>query len=385
MTVTRFSAILLSLATTILLSASAFGQQFQPLIEPDYFQPDFQFFAPAEFNEYGGEPQPNVGWFLAYDRMYTYLSRPKQEQSSTDGDFCWGNRLDVGYMTEENTGWLVTGINQGSPNAGDFVTVERLNRWVPLFEDDGGGGGGGATTSTPVFPTNDRDNPFTLERTYEVGQSLNFATYQGFEFCKTWRLEPLHKGSILEPLIGFRYHVFRDFTRRNTYERFTDDGTPVPDVPNPVVALDDATVERFTQNLWSFQNSMVGGQIGIRWYKKQVRWVFNGEFRAFAAQNFQSMNHRVKVATTLGEVGTDTDTILQNDQLFVLAYDHAQELVIGCDVRAEAAYEVTRDIALRFGANFTEFGRGIGRGNNFSDNNQDLQMVSFTFGFTVNR
>jgi len=382
MTVTKISAILFGFATAMLLSVPAFGQQFQPLIEPDHFQPDFQFFAPAEFNEYGGEPQPNTGWFLTYDRMYLYMSRPKQEQSYTEGDFTWGNRFDVGYMTEEDHGWLFTGINIGSPNSGDFVTVERLNRWVPLFDD--GGGGGDDATSAPIFPAADRDDPFTLERTYEVGQSLNFARYNGFELNKTFRLEPLHKGSILEPILGFRYHIFRDYTRRNTYERFLDDGTPVPDIPNPDVALEDATVERFTSNQWGFTNHLVGGQLGVRWYKKQTRWVLNGEFRAFAAQNFQSMYAQQKTTTTVGEVGTETDTIMELRQL-TKSYDHSQEFVFGFDVRAEAAYELTRDVALRFGCNFTEFGRGIGRGNNFSDNSQDLQMVAFTFGFTVNR
>jgi len=383
MTVTRFSAILFGFATALLLSASAYGQQHQPLIEPDYFRPDFQFFAPAEFNEYGGEPQPNTGWFLTYDRMYTYMTRPKQEQSYTEGDFTWGNRFDVGYMTDENNGWLLTGTHLGSPNSADVVQVERLNRFVDLF-DDGGGGGGGATTSTPVFPPADRDDAFTFYRSYDVVQSLNFARYSGAEFNKTWRLEPLHNGSILEPIVGVRYHVFRDWTRRDQYQRFNDTGELVPDLPTPDIALDDATIERLTSNQWNFTNHLVGGQIGFRWYKKQARWVLNSEFRAFACQNFQSMWAQTTTETTMGSVGLgdDTITVLYGKTKM---YDHSQELVIGCDVRAEASYELTRDFALRFGCNFTEFGRGIGRGNNFSDNNQDMQLVAFTFGFTVNR
>lgn len=383
MTVTRFSAILFGLATAILLSLPAFGQQHQPLIEPDYFQPDFQFFAPAEYNEYGGEPQPNTGWFFAYDRMYIYMTRPQQEQSYTEGDFTWGNRFDVGYMTDENHGWLLTAINVGNPNAALVTNVERLNRWVELY-DGGGGGGGGATTSTPVFPEQDRDDPFWFDRRYMVQQSLNFATYNGVELNKSFRLEPLHNGSILEPIMGLRYHIFRDWTQRQAYQRFTDDGTPVPNLPTPDIALDDATIERLSTDMWNYTNHLVGAQLGVRWYKKQTRWVLNGEFRAFAAQNFQSMFHEIAQVTTMGTVGTDSETIMTLNEK-ARTYDHSDEFAFGCEVRAEAAYELTRDIALRFGCQVIEYGAGIGRGNNFSDNSQDLTLVGFTFGFTVNR
>lgn len=378
MTVTRFSSFLWALATTVLMTASALGQQYQPLIEPDYFQPDFQFFAPAEYNEYGGEPQPNTGWFMTYDRMYVWLSRPKTEQSYTEGDFTWGNRFDVGYMTDENHGWLLTGTDINGPNAADVLQVERINRWVPLFDDEG-------DDPAPVFPAVDRDDPYTFERTYNVTQSLNFANLQGFELSKTFRLDPLHNGSILEPLVGVRYHKFRDWTRRDLYERFDDEGVPVPNLPNPDIALDDATIERLTTNQWNFTNHIVGGQLGVRWYKKQVRWVLTGEFKAFAAQNFQTMNRSTLATTTLYDgAGTDTDTILVVYDKSK-SYDHADEFLFGFDVRAEAAYELTRDVALRFGATFTEIGAGLGRGNNFNDNSQDLQLVGFTFGVTVNR
>jgi len=81
------------------MTANAGAQQFTPFIDPDHFQPDFQFFAPAELTEYGGEPVGKTGWFATYDRLYIYVSRPQNEASYTDGDFTWGNRFDVGYMT----------------------------------------------------------------------------------------------------------------------------------------------------------------------------------------------------------------------------------------------------------------------------------------------
>jgi hypothetical protein len=54
-------------------------------------------------------------------------------------------------------------------------------------------------------------------------------------------------------------------------------------------------------------------------------------------------------------------------------------------VRAEASYELTRDINLRFGMVFLDLGQGIGRSDNIRDNNEDVQIAGLTFGVTVNR
>jgi hypothetical protein len=70
--------------------------------------------------------------------------------------------------------------------------------------------------------------------------------------------------------------------------------------------------------------------------------------------------------------------------------------VWGGEVRGEAAYELTRDISLRFGFFLMDLGQGIGRSNVFrpfpladtrleSKNNQDLFLGGATFGVTINR
>jgi hypothetical protein len=64
---------------------------------------------------------------------------------------------------------------------------------------------------------------------------------------------------------------------------------------------------------------------------------------------------------------------------------NASEFVFGTEVRAEAAYELTRFIQLRAGMQFMDFGRGIGRGGNILDNDQDVILVGATFGVAVNR
>src|SRR5678815_5155805 len=48
-----------------------------PFIEPDRFDPDYQFFAPAEVDPYSGGEEPNVGFYAAYSRLYINVSRPE--------------------------------------------------------------------------------------------------------------------------------------------------------------------------------------------------------------------------------------------------------------------------------------------------------------------
>jgi hypothetical protein len=64
---------------------------------------------------------------------------------------------------------------------------------------------------------------------------------------------------------------------------------------------------------------------------------------------------------------------------------HDAEFVFGFDVRAEAAFELTRDISLTTGVQVLHFARGIARGNIASHNDEDLTMVGATFGINVNR
>ena len=79
---TLFSACLTAMVVVAALTAPSSAQEFQPFIDPDYFHPDLQFFAPAEAEEYGGEPQVRTGWYGGYDRVYIYVSRPRGEARS---------------------------------------------------------------------------------------------------------------------------------------------------------------------------------------------------------------------------------------------------------------------------------------------------------------
>jgi hypothetical protein len=80
--------------------------------------------------------------------------------------------------------------------------------------------------------------------------------------------------------------------------------------------------------------------------------------------------------------GSETTLVLRDKNI---RYDHASEFVWGMEIRAQAAYEVTRDIAIRGGMHLIDYANGVGRGNNFARNTEDMLMVGFTLGVTVNR
>src|SRR3954454_6743472 len=89
-----------SLAQPVTPGSDAFWT-FQPFVDPGYFNPDFQFFAPAEVDDFGGEEKPNTGIYVTFDRTYVNVSRPIDRfsfGSGNQGDFTWGNRMEIGYM-----------------------------------------------------------------------------------------------------------------------------------------------------------------------------------------------------------------------------------------------------------------------------------------------
>jgi hypothetical protein len=133
MSITKFTqSLALALAVLMLHASSVQAQrnhEFTPFIDPLEFNPDFQFFAPADLGNFGKPPPPKTGWFGAYNRMYIYVTRPELEESATSGDFGWGNRYDIGYMTDDNTGWWFSGIRINGPNKLRCPSTSRINRF----------------------------------------------------------------------------------------------------------------------------------------------------------------------------------------------------------------------------------------------------------------
>ena len=374
---------------------------FHPFIEPGYFDHDLQFFAPAaDIDAYGG-PVMRTGWFGSYARMYLRVSRPDDVDSYDRMDRTWGNRWDLGYMIDDvdhDHGWLFSYMHIDGPNSFDGLTQERINR---LNEDDEGrpepdtGGQGQQQPPDVVEPPVDRNNvgPPNRQRTYDVADSLNSGELKNVELVKLFRMEPLNHGGLLEPFFGVRYVKFDSLYQDQTYLRYDEDGfpflfppAPPADPANPdFVDIADAEIEDLISNRFRFTNHMVGGQLGFRWLKRLNRWNLSSEVRAFAFQNFQQLTHEVNIDRTYydgGGQGAEVEGVAYNRETQNF---HTTETVVGTDIRAEAAFEVTRDISLNFGMQFLGFFTGIGRGPGLAMNSQDLIMVGGTFGVVVNR
>jgi hypothetical protein len=369
MSMMRPFACLAWVVALLALASPVEAQYFQPFIDPGYFEPDFQFFAPAEVDDFGGLEPPNTGVYFDYDRTYVWMSRPEGETSlfsETTGDFTWGNRYELGYMTEEKSGWQGVLWHIDGPNEAIRVLTERLDRFNT---------GDSSTNPDPIL--NDR-NP----RYYNVRTSLNEAKFSSFEFNKVWRRKEFHNGTVFEPLLGFRYMKFKDFYVRDRYERFDEDanGQPVP-VPPTV----DGTFEQMTTDGAVFDNAMFGGQLGGRIFHQRGHWLLSADVRFFACQNFQ-MLERMRTVTQTRYSAVSPGGVPELELISrTSSFEHADEFVWGGEVRAEASYELTREINLRFGMVFLDLARGIGRGNVIQNNEEDVQVAGVTFGFTINR
>jgi Putative beta barrel porin-7 (BBP7) len=337
--------------------------QFQPLRDPGYFEPDFQFFAPAEVDDFGGEEKPNTGLYVTFDRTYINVTRPIDQfsfGSGNQGDFTWGNRMEAGYMTEEDKGWQAVLWHVNGPNERFANSTSQ----VPLTDGDGA-----------------NNQNFLIDQAFD---SINVLKMSSFELNRVWRRPQFHNGTQFEPLLGYRYMNVKDFFQRQIFEE-------VPVVIPPLTEFFALQTDRSI-----FENQMHGGQLGARIYRQRGHWMLSADIKFFAMANFQSLR-RIAEESFLPRPGPIVDVIgplplpfptlptVGGDVNRVNTYDRASQFCFGGEVKAEASYELTRDINLRFGAVFLDLGQGIGRGNLMRLNNQAVQMAGVTFGFTVNR
>ncbi len=377
----------LTLTLCLLTTSAQAQQQFHgPFIDFDEFNPDYQFFAPMDDDEFG-KYKANYGWFFQYDKMYVGVTRPEAQLAKYKLDATWGDRVDFGYMSEQKTGWMFSVFDIEGPNQFQVRRAERLNRLIEDEDDNGGGGGGGG--GDDQLPPQDENNPITGGRDFLLNDSINAGRFNGFEMNKVWRLGENDKGQITEPFIGLRYVKFRDTFRDDEYQRFTDDGTPIPPIPDPndpdSPAPDEAAIEQYTQVQAISDNEMFGGQFGMRWFHKPTtHWMLSGEIKFFAMHNFQTYQDTRYILYTQGDIGIGGETETETNQK-ESTWGSGAEFTWGGELRADASYEITRDLSLKFGFNWMQFGQGISRGGNRQLNSEDLGTYGFTFGVTLNR
>lgn len=381
MSVLKLFKRLVAVVALVAFSPSVYGQVYHPFAEPLEFNPDWQFFAPVDVDslmELPNRKRANTGWFGTYDRTYLWMSRPNVSQSEANGDFGWGNRYDLGFMTDDRSGWLFS-LRHLGVNSYETQYQERINR---VNTTDTGG------EPNPVTPFIDQNDPQYRTRAYIVANSLNAASISNFEINKTFRREPYRYGGIIEPMAGFRYTTFEDYAQNQNYFRSPN----LISVPGTVGAAN--VVETLVSNETTIMNRMVGGQLGFRYFNYYKRWTLSSEFRGFGLQNFQNRTYQLKSETTeysgvaLNSTVVATDYLLGGNINSVRTSNN--EFVVGFEARAEAAYQVTKYLCVRGGIDVIDFANGIWRGANpgfgrIDNHNQDVQLAGFTFGLTLNR
>src|SRR5690606_15995586 len=115
-------------------------------------------------------------------------------------------------------------------------------------------------------------------------------------------------------------------------------------------------------------------------------WTLSAEARAFALQNWQFFTAQQTRRFTIWDSTAPADSIVTELIDKNRTYNDNAEFVWGGEIRGEASYEVTRDIAIRVGFTLTDFAQGVARSNSatgFTD--QDVIMGGVTFGLTLNR
>lgn len=369
---------IVALIAACMVIPAAQAQVKKPFQDPFDVDPDWQFFAPVdieELTELSPRKRASYGWFAAYDRTNLWVSRPNVEASADTGDFGWGNRYDIGFMGEGDSGWLLSFRNMGGPNVYDRILVERVDRINPNDTGD---------PANPVLPPGDANDPQLGFRAYVLGDSLNVASLTNFELNKTWRRTPYRYGGMLEPMVGFKYSTFKDVALNEDYNLSQNQ------IGTPGGVLATTGVEQLISDTTNIKNQMVGGQLGGRWFNHSGRWTLSGEFRAFGMANFQTRRYERRVITTEYTALGGTVTVTDPRTGSATVYDSNTEFVFGFEARAEAAYTITKHFQVRAGLDVLDFASGIWRGvnPNFGDafqHDQDVQMAGFTFGLTLNR
>lgn len=317
----------------------------QPFTDPLTFNSDFQLFSPTDLSNYGGPPPSNIGWYFTYARLYASITRG--EQTKLGGD---------PFARPFDGGWVWGNIY-------DFGYMTREDHgWNATY----------AHISTGLL-FEDEDLKIRLK-----------PTYHSFEISKSFR-QKLRWGGDLEPYFGVRYIYYADNTTDSSPSGpilVDGNGDPIPDENGqPQVAGQ----EEFSQKM---QNQLLGGQLGCRYHIRKGRWNLSSDFRLMAAQNWQYAQVR------------DVDTLLG---VFEVNASYNEFCPLG-ELRCECAYEVTRDISVRFGCSFLHIARGILRAdmapmegnlnnpnlNGLSPdlaltNDQSMSIAGFMLGLEYNR
>jgi hypothetical protein len=379
-------------------------------------------FGPADVSTYGGDQEPNEGYFFQFDGLYWSISPPKTRevgypgtrtvyygvhpindqdplsderiQSNTlntaifDSKFSPGARFEFGQICNGN-GWFMSILQLRDQTQdvraaaadmvfNDPVIGSRSNRLLQ-------GNVNSNSSSPPVV----KNLPVTF---YDVLLENAVSVEDGIELNYLHRFSTCHTGGNLEMYLGARYLEFNDSFRVHT-------GL------SPKGTQNSGAYSYLQESYWDTDagNHIIGPQIGLRWFKKQGRWTLSAEGKFMAGVDYQNIHQEVSMGPHLVPGGVPTGsssnrsfvpTIMSATYSTHVFYE--KEFTPLIELRIEGRYQLTRSIS--FHAGWTGIWMdGIARasslidytvprmGIDMNDNRENVLLNGLTLGFDVNR
>jgi hypothetical protein len=365
-----------------------------------------QIFAPADNSTYGGDQEPNEGYFFTFDGLAWSISAPARatiglegatrevfyspqpndfqierntwDTSLLDADFEPGTRIEFGRI-EDGNGWFVSYFQLKAQK--QFINVSGGSI---VFDDPDIGPEGGLLVGNV---NNNAITNYTPETFKNLPVTFNNVTIESE--ARTWNVEANylhrfmtgHNGGTFEMFMGARYFDFQD---RFNVSTATDPSQLAllslqGSITNGTATTVNAGVPSFLGgSFWdtTAENHIVGPQIGLRWFKKRGRWTFSTEGRFMAGLNCQNVKQeadigpqlspgaKTMVVITVPEQDTTTGQITYRVKTAYIYTPYqprtmthasatysesAREFAPMVELRLEGKYQLTRGLALRAG------------------------------------
>jgi hypothetical protein len=194
---------------------------------------------------------------------------------------------------------------------------------------------------------------------------------------------------MFEPFVGARYIRVKDrFDQQDVLAIL--EVAPATNTPNSALTLVQQDI--FTNDSSETGNDLFGGQLGLRMTTWRGRWRLLTDIRGLAYNNFQNRERDVLIETntrvdlaTYDDDGNLEDIIIGGVTLSedrVLSGQNENHFVWGGELRVEAAYDVTRHVAIVGGLETLVLADGVGRGAIFSS--EAFTLVGGTLGISIN-
>lgn len=333
---------------------------FQPF-HPVGFEPQWDWFAPAETSTYGNGPRAHIGYFGSYERLFWSMAKPSRATigsetatgpfvnntfisltplpaiNSVDTGFmeangAWGNRWELGYVDTDNYGWMtsiIDHVSQGQYHVGTNVNMQ--------FDDPQG-----LLEGFLLLPANLVFPVGKMAVEFEEMLIKNQAYLNGVEVLRTYRAPRLHHGGYFELLYGVRWLQLSD----TQHVIATVDEDVQPQAPNPL-----------TNSEWSTRavNNVVGPEIGARLFKQTGRWVTSIEGRFLGGANFQQVRQQTNLGTEIQAIEAQFDGVVgavlplrftglgTQTQSFATTFSPVGEL------RVNASFQATSNVGIKVG------------------------------------